>query len=134
MKVKIRKTLKDEELTLIIVSDQNSNAFFWFDSGKEFRYKGEMYDVVKTIIKDKSTYYYCINDKKENELIALFHKNNTTKKDKNNLLKRVFSVVPFPKQNLSISINPPFYFVYYFIEFKYKLDKLKISTPPPKIA
>lgn len=53
---------------------QNGAKDFKWIKKKEFRYKNEMYDVVKTEIKGDSVYYKCIHDFKESKLFANFDK------------------------------------------------------------
>lgn len=41
----------------------------WEEKGREFSFKGNMYDVVKTVTTDGRTLLYCLSDKKEDELL-----------------------------------------------------------------
>ncbi len=53
-----------------------------FLSGKEFSYKGEMFDVVSRVNKNDSTYFYCLPDKDEDRLNLAF---NTSTKENNSV-------------------------------------------------
>ncbi|HYC27338.1 MAG TPA: hypothetical protein VEB42_00965 [Chitinophagaceae bacterium] len=41
----------------------------WEEDGKEFYYHGQMYDVVSMKVLHGKTFYYCINDTKEKQLL-----------------------------------------------------------------
>jgi hypothetical protein len=60
----------------------------------EFRYKGMMYDIVKSERVGDKIKYYCVNDKNEERLIDTFAKNNNKKKPFDfpsfNLLSSIF--------------------------------------------
>ena len=71
---------KDQKCMETIVikkgADKLSKDFEFIDK-KEFRYKGNLYDIVKKDTKGDSIYFYCINDKKEKHLLA--NRNNHIK-------------------------------------------------------
>ncbi len=81
--------LKDEDLSVISLTD-NSQKIYWEDDEKnEFSFNGEMYDLVKTETVNGQALLFCFNDKNEQQLIDLCNsitKNNsdTGKKAKNN--------------------------------------------------
>jgi hypothetical protein len=64
IKEQIRHELPNESLTLIVDSGLDKVAIDWREKN-EFEFKGDMYDVVRTIIKKNVTYYYCIADRAE---------------------------------------------------------------------
>ena len=81
------KNFADNGLTVIDYTT-NNKKIFWEEEGKEFFFKGDMYDLVKTKTVNGRIYFYCINDEKEKELINNYNtvtKNNsgTDKKAKN---------------------------------------------------
>ncbi|MGB4847299.1 MAG: hypothetical protein WBP41_05235 [Saprospiraceae bacterium] len=53
---------------LVITSDE-SDQLIWLKDNQEFSYKGHMYDVVCTDVRNDTMIYHCINDKKEESLI-----------------------------------------------------------------
>ena len=84
IKEQLHNNLKEDEMELISLTD-NANQIYWMEDGKEFLYKGEMYDVVKSKTIAGKTILYCVNDKKEKELIDNYNnvtKNNSTKDKK----------------------------------------------------
>lgn len=58
--------------TLLKISNPKSNPDFKKTEKDEFLYLGRMYDIVREWTKDDTTYFYCINDKQEEQLIAGF--------------------------------------------------------------
>ena len=61
----------DDEITMVKLSYNNgaiSESDFSFVSEDEFIYKGEMYDLVRSEVKDGFIYLYSINDRKEDEV------------------------------------------------------------------
>ena len=83
IKYKIRSQLNEDQLQIISLTD-NLKEIYWEEEGKEFFFKGEMFDVVKTKTLNGKMLLYCINDKKEKELVnnynALTKQNSTTDK------------------------------------------------------
>jgi hypothetical protein len=62
----------DEIVILKITPNERKNLQVLEDD--EVRFKGEMYDVVKKIIKNNVLYIHAINDKKENRLFEILFK------------------------------------------------------------
>jgi hypothetical protein len=70
IKYSIRQNLPNELLALIISTPSTAKELHWKEKG-EFRYHGNMFDVVRKEIKSGDTiFYYCIEDKKETKLIS----------------------------------------------------------------
>ena len=86
----IEKGLPDEEL-VVIVTDHEEDLH-WTRPYKEFRYKGEMYDVVKIKTFNNKKNYYCICDKKENNLMARYEKAHHNEKSKYSLGKHLAKI------------------------------------------
>jgi len=65
---KFLATINDEEFELI---DLNANYqdIKWEEEGKEFLLNGQLYDVAKKETKNGKTILYCLNDKKEEQLL-----------------------------------------------------------------
>lgn len=57
-----------EDLVLISIENNESSLLTWTKPHKEFRYQGQMYDVVLKEIKGSKTLYSCIHDFKESKL------------------------------------------------------------------
>ena len=91
MKSLIRAGFLKVRYEKVIIADPASDPDFkWVEKG-EFRYKGKLYDLISMEIKGKTVIFNCINDKKEEQLIArhdqfriLFSGRNSATRTKNN--------------------------------------------------
>jgi hypothetical protein len=104
IKQQIRKGLKEEDLSLIVTDTHNESEIRWIKPGKEFRFEGELYDIVKTRIIDQKTCYYCIRDIKEKQLIANYTKTHNNRKRAENTIKKL-SQNPLFFQKITTSFN-----------------------------
>jgi len=64
----------------IVVTSKDSHEIEWVKKGKEFRYRSNLYDVVKIKESKDQIKYYCIKDLKETNLVNLM--NSLIKKEK----------------------------------------------------
>lgn len=73
IKQQIKAGIPDHDLVRIAIANawqtENNDRIEW-EHGKEFRFDGQWYDVVKSEAKQDSTVYLCIHDAKENQLFA----------------------------------------------------------------
>lgn len=70
IKTRIKQGVPIDELVRIEVTAHNAHELDW-EHSREFRYRGTMYDVVRTQVVDaQTTVYYCVNDDQETELFA----------------------------------------------------------------
>ncbi len=65
MKRRIKSEIPENQLHIITVQNTDDPSITWMKDGKEFRYKGMMYDIVKSRKTDSTIEYYCINDIEE---------------------------------------------------------------------
>ena len=83
----------------LIIAEQYKNKLEWEEKNKEFSLNGEMYDVAKIKIIDGKTHLYCINDKKEKQLldnlVGAVNKNHDNKQGRNNIKPFLIDLV-FP--------------------------------------
>lgn len=68
--IKLRIKRRVPEGQLHEIAPLSEGELEWVRPGKEFRYKDNMYDVVRTGLKHGRTVYYCINDKEEKALFT----------------------------------------------------------------
>lgn len=115
-----------------------TNSPVEFIKKKEFRYKGELYDIYKEIIKDDSIHYYCINDTKENILenaFAMFVESKTQDNSKNtpihNILVNIFKIAIIPAEYNNSYYQSSFKFITH-IDYLHPQYSVEIPTPPPK--
>jgi len=133
IKREIRNGLNEQNLTLIVVSSKNENEIHWIKKDKEFKYKGLMYDVIKTTTKGGKKYYFCINDIKEKELIVNYTRHNKRRKKALLRLRKVLSN-KYIAENLFENLK-----IYkadiYFVEYRQNYNSIFSETlsPPPKV-
>jgi len=132
IKQEIRKGLNEKELSLIIVSVNNDRDIFWIKKGKEFRYKGAMYDIVKTKIKGRKKYYYCINDLKEKQLITSLLKNNRRNKTIVKLMKSLSHDYLPENYSLQAAVYSTDFCFTQSTQF-YSTRIIDVASPPPRI-
>jgi hypothetical protein len=75
----IVKLTPNQFLHKITISTENPNSanqIRWEKPNKDFWYNGRLYDIVRVVNTSKSTTYYCIEDKKETNLLLSFEKNS----------------------------------------------------------
>ncbi|NPD45594.1 MULTISPECIES: hypothetical protein [unclassified Lentimicrobium] len=68
VKYLIKHFVPQEELVLISIENSKSYLLAWTKPNKEFRYQGQMFDIVEKQIKDNKIIYSCIHDFKESKL------------------------------------------------------------------
>lgn len=122
-----------ENLTLVIVPVHDESGIEWVKSNKEFRYKGEMFDVVRVTVQNQQKHYYCLKDQKEKQLITNFNKNNSSRKESGKKIK-VFEYKYSPEYivlikkinsgNLKITAVPDLY----------QSSIVDINSPPPEFS
>jgi len=128
----IRMGLKEEDLSLIIVSIREESGISWIEPGKEFSYQGEMYDVVKIKIKNQEKYYYCIRDSKEKQLIANYNKNDRSGKEAAKIIRK-FNYQYIAEKNLPADPAYPLDIAIPEISVFYASNIIEIKSPPPKM-
>jgi hypothetical protein len=70
----INSGFHNEMCILVKIDRPESNPNFKKTDLHEFSYCGRLYDIVSESVKGNTTWYYCINDKLEERLIAGFEK------------------------------------------------------------
>jgi hypothetical protein len=114
---------------------QNSPHFRWEEEGREFVYHKQWYDVVKTVVKHDTTYFYCEHDIDEEIFVNSF-KNNQQKEletSKTNLHKPLLIEGYFPENTY-----PTFYLIenqnIYFLFVLTSCYQIfaDVPSPPPQ--
>ncbi|MFH1196713.1 MAG: hypothetical protein V1720_13505 [bacterium] len=82
-------------IRLVFPKDIKENPITGFEWKKknEFRFQGEMYDIVKRKYFSDSIYFYCIHDKKESKLFASLEKYVQTFLEKNPSKGKEFNII-----------------------------------------
>ncbi|NVN93848.1 MAG: hypothetical protein HXX18_01055 [Bacteroidetes bacterium] len=134
IKQEIRRGLKDKDLVLIEISDNNKSSVNWKENDKEFAFNGEMYDVVSIKKLKNKVQYYCINDHREEKLIAEFKKNHNSEKQTDKKIRTEFNVQFFAQLFVIENYKYATKIRYPNLIFLYKSNNLDIHSPPPKSA
>jgi len=133
----------DEELIEILVfNKEDINArridFKWIHS-HEFKYNGEMYDVVKKIEDNKQIFLYCINDEKEKKLEEEFEKvfnKNSSENKQRPVTYNHFNILlsePVQSEQTGIDLVQEYEFKFW-LTGSYNSPHLEIPSPPPRIV
>jgi hypothetical protein len=130
----ILKGLRDDELTLISVPLNGSNGISWIKPGKEFMFKGQMFDVVKTATKQHEKIYYCLRDAKEKQLISRYLKTHKTKSESEKKLKSGVALQFCIPQMIRIQGAYPTALSYRLNYFPLLTSVSEIPSPPPRLA
>jgi len=135
MEAKLFANISETELEIIVLED-NTDHIKWEKEGKEFALHGELYDVAKIKKQKGKTLLYCINDKKEKQLLHDYSKalKSTTQPSKSGKNAVSFQLPDF----LNASIERAVVFsivsnkkIFDFNTALLSSDK-EIHTPPPK--
>ena len=73
IKYRIKAGIPDDELVLITIQNSlldDKNPIFQWIHKKEFRYNGNMFDIVRKQVYMDSTQFYCLSDHQETQLFA----------------------------------------------------------------
>jgi hypothetical protein len=117
--------------------EENRIDFRWIHS-REFKYNGEMYDIVRKEESDKQLILYCINDKKEKKLEEEFAKkvNENSKNSKQKQTSFHLNILlsepaQIEKINFARSRGIKFNL---FSSYNYNSVQLDIPSPPPRFV
>jgi hypothetical protein len=64
----IKNELKKEDEVLLVFTTYQSITLLVWEHSREFEYKGEMYDIIRSKTQGDSVWYWCYHDKKETKL------------------------------------------------------------------
>jgi len=73
IKQQIKAGVPEQDLVLLKISrnlEEKSNSIFQRIHEREFRYEGNMYDIIRREAHGDTTWYYCLSDEKETQLFA----------------------------------------------------------------
>lgn len=136
------KPSKEELVELLVFNKEDLIGhkidFRWIHS-REFKYNGEMYDVVKKEEDDKQVILYCINDKKEKNLEEEFEKvvnKNSSENKQRPVTYYNFNIVlsePVQSEQIGYALVYEFEFNYSRTD-SYNSPYLEIPSPPPRIV
>jgi len=137
MKALMKSNVSQDKIEKIVIN--NNSQHFQRIHSREFRYCGKMYDIIKEVKKGSTTTFYCINDKKEEELMESISKYFQTSDDgmtsvkySGKILKNIF----FPLYFESTKLNSEFELAHQNIlifDSICLVNYYDVELPPPKI-
>jgi hypothetical protein len=135
IKEKIIRNLPESELTLVRISTGSKEKINWIEEGREFRYHGSMFDVVKIKKGKNTTYYYCYNDVKESTLLANLDKlvKEQTDNSRSRTTQKKHEITYFVHQILFAQCIPETPVLYLSIAPRYTSIHCDVLSPPPRI-
>ena len=117
----------------VFVAEQYGDRIEWREKDREFSIDGMLYDVARIKRSEGKTFLYCINDKKEKELldnlVKAVDKNHDNKREKN--IKPVLPDLVF----INPAELPVFFSVssqYHFLNVTLVTSYEEVNSPPPK--
>lgn len=134
IKEKIIHNLPDNKLILITISSADKEKITWTEFDKEFRFKNNMYDVVRIKIKGNTTYYYCFNDEKERNLFVNLDKlvKDQTDNSQSRTIQKKQDITYYFHDTLLLHC-PSEKSVYYFASTSQFISICsEVLSPPPK--
>jgi hypothetical protein len=126
---KIIKNLNKSDLNIFIANEENLARIAWEREGKEFKFEGELYDIIFTEIKSGTTYYYCFKDKDETILearINQFLKNQSGELPQNQHTKTILQLLLEP---FTVHAINDFHFDYFHIKNILIFPRYSLSVP-----
>lgn len=141
IKRQLVKSIPENELCKIIIPFYSKNKLTWYENNKEFKYEGNMYDIVKQVKTRISTIYYCIQDNKENKLYQKLNQhvlnnleNDINQKEKSQkIMKKIFFDYYFIHKTLYSYNKYNINYRYNFNSAMPESDVKDVITPPPEL-
>ncbi|MHC1774831.1 MAG: hypothetical protein AB9834_05385 [Lentimicrobium sp.] len=135
----IKNSVPEEQLVVFSLTPETMHEFSWIHS-KEFRYRGEMYDVVRKVaVSADKTELYCIHDVKESGLFS--HLDRLVKDAMNHdrkgpgvlkVLSAFFTGLFPPPELFNDYISQCADIQYTVIPDLYSCQPVKVISPPPR--
>ena len=143
IKTQIKKGVSESDLVLLKITKElegKTSKVFKKINSKEFRYKGEMYDIIRQKTQGDTTFYWCIWDKGEtallgalDELVEKALRNNPEQKKGSDHLNKYLSSLFFTKFSFEFLLPYTKMLAHsIFTEHPVSLF-LDHSTPPPEV-
>ena len=137
----IKEEMEREMLTLIpesslevFVAEEFGDKIVWEEENKEFSIEGTLYDVARIKKADGKTFLYCINDKKEKQLLDGLSKavnaNHGNKQEKNSIKSLLVDLVCMSNEEEPTTFSILSTYSCYNVTLVSSFEE--ISSPPPK--
>lgn len=118
--------------TILKIVDLLQDHQFQRVERNEIRYKGSLYDVIKEVQSGRTTIFYCIHDKKEEELLATMNAVN-----KNKFLLSLWQhLIKIAITPIDITLTTPFSVNLLFPQITIALHSVIANkwSPPPELS
>ena len=118
----------------VIIAEQVADKIEWEENNKEFSLEGVLYDVARIEKKEGKTFLYCINDKKEKQLldnlVKAVNKNHGNKQGRNNIKSLLLDQVCMSVEEEIRSFSAPSAYSSFNVSLVSSFEE--IHSPPPK--
>ena len=118
----------------VIIAEHVADKIVWEEKNKEFSLDGILYDVARIEKKEGKTFLYCINDKKEKQLldnlVKAVNKNHDNKQGRNNIKSLVLDLVCMSDDEQIRSFFVPSAYSFFNVSLVSSFEE--IHSPPPK--
>lgn len=139
IKRQIKEAVPQKDLVLITIAEGDEGALHWIKDN-EFRYMGNLFDVVRHRTENDTTYYYCVNDPQEELLFENLDAHIRTQMNADRTAQKAADVFKsitkdyFPPC-LTFSLYPPAGIVLIATpDLFFDSFTSDVLTPPPRIA
>jgi hypothetical protein len=140
---KIKRAIPQEEQLLWKFSTEDARQKLDWEHSREFEYKGEMYDVIRSETKGDSIWYWCYWDRKETKLrkelnVLLVNlmgpgqQNKNEGRQLNDFFKSLFPPASSVKQNLAMGFEHQQVLIPYTFSL-HAFDRIP-PVPPPEFS
>lgn len=140
---KIRKAIPQDEQLLWKFSMEDARLNLEWEHSREFEYKGEMYDVIRSETKGDTILYWCYWDRKETKLrkelnVLLVNlmgpgqHNKNEGRQLNDFFKSLFLPVSTVKQNLAAELDHQCDLIPYHFSL-HAFERIP-PVPPPELS
>lgn len=140
VKQQLKHSVSQEDLVIISIDYTDASLLTWTKPNKEFRFQGQMYDVVDKEVKGTKALYRCLHDFKESKLFAhldmhiknyIAHNPEQQNKAKNlfNVMAKLFFL---QWEELSLEAKSTIRINHTFYIQNYKSIALDLRNPPPQ--
>ena len=118
----------------VIIAEQVADKIVWEEKNKEFSLDGVLYDVARIEKKEGKTFLYCINDKKEkqllDDLVKAVNKDHDNKQGRNNIKSLLLDLVCMSDEEEMRSFSIPSAYSSFNVTLISSFEEM--NSPPPK--
>ena len=127
-------TLIPESSLEVFVEEELGDKIIWEEENKEFSIEGVLYDVARIKKTEGKTFLYCINDKKEKQLLDGLAKavnaNNSSKQEKNSMKSLLIDLACMNNEEEPTIFSVPSAYSRFNVILVSSFEEINI--PPPK--